>query len=217
MLYQMQKAIGPYLHTCSRVYKNREGSINQFHLSIQKFKVPSISNVHWRGHGLKSWTRTRTEYIDPILSLNPIQGCLKTMLSINKLKVESKTLKFCSVLTTHTLLLMYLLTAWFYIPTPQWTTHFIHGLDSIRPKIKVLVSVLIPRKQKQKYQSWSLFHETQNESLVSVFNSKSWSRPSLVQLFSPSPLQWFPSIFHLSKSMWVHQNTIGPQKGCFRP
>ena len=145
--------------------------------------------MHWRGHGLKSWTRTWTEYIDPILSLNPIQGSIKTMLSINKLKVESKTLKFRSVLNTHTLLLMYLLTAWFYIPTPQWTTHFIHGLDSIRPKIKVLVSVLIPRKQKQKYQSWSLFHETQNESLVSVFNSKSWSRPSLVQLFSPSPLQ----------------------------
>ena len=114
------------------------------------------------------------------------------MLSINKLKVESKTLKFRSVLNTHTLLLMYMLTDWFYIPTPlrpQWTTHFIHGLDSIRPKIKVLVSVLIPQKQKQKYQSWSLFHETQNESLVSVFNSKSWSRPSLVQLFSPSPLQ----------------------------
>ena len=47
MLYQMQKTRGLYLHTRSRVFKNREGSINLFHLSIQKLKVPSISIVQW--------------------------------------------------------------------------------------------------------------------------------------------------------------------------
>ena len=47
MLYQMQKTLGLYLHTCSRVLKNREGTITLFHLSIQKLKVPSISNVQW--------------------------------------------------------------------------------------------------------------------------------------------------------------------------
>ena len=45
MLYQMQKTRGLYLHTRSRVFKNREGSITLFHLSIQKLKVPSISIV----------------------------------------------------------------------------------------------------------------------------------------------------------------------------
>ena len=45
MLYQMQNTRGLYLHTCSRVFKNCEGSINLFHLSIQKLKVPSISIV----------------------------------------------------------------------------------------------------------------------------------------------------------------------------
>ena len=43
----MQKTLGLFLHTCSRVFKNREGSINLFHLSIERLKVPSISNVHW--------------------------------------------------------------------------------------------------------------------------------------------------------------------------
>ena len=43
MLYQMQKTLGLYL-------KKREGTINLFHLSIQKLKVPSISNVQWGGH-----------------------------------------------------------------------------------------------------------------------------------------------------------------------
>ena len=43
MLYQMPKTLGLYLHKCSRV----EGTINLFHLSIQKLKVPSISYVQW--------------------------------------------------------------------------------------------------------------------------------------------------------------------------
>ena len=47
VLFQMQKTLGLYLHTCSRVLKNREGTITLFHLSFQKLKVPSISNVHW--------------------------------------------------------------------------------------------------------------------------------------------------------------------------
>ena len=47
MLYQLQKTRGLYLHTCSRVFKTREGSINLFHSSIQKLKVPLISIVHW--------------------------------------------------------------------------------------------------------------------------------------------------------------------------
>ena len=53
------------LHTCSRVFKNREGTINLFHLSIQKLKVPSISNVQclWQQDGLGEngamWSNTR--------------------------------------------------------------------------------------------------------------------------------------------------------------
>ena len=46
MLYQMQKTRGLYFHTCSRVFKNREGTITLFNLSTHKLKVPSISNVH---------------------------------------------------------------------------------------------------------------------------------------------------------------------------
>ena len=43
--HQMQKTLGLYLHTCSRVFKTYEGSITLFHSSIQKLKVPSISIV----------------------------------------------------------------------------------------------------------------------------------------------------------------------------
>ena len=43
--HALSDAKGLYLHTCSRVFKNREGTINLFHLSIQRLKVPSISMV----------------------------------------------------------------------------------------------------------------------------------------------------------------------------
>ena len=59
MLYQMQKTLGLYLHTCSRVFKNREGTINLFHLSSQRLKVPSISNVQWRNQPLDKLGETQ--------------------------------------------------------------------------------------------------------------------------------------------------------------
>ena len=42
----MQKTRGLYLHTCSRVFKNCEGTVILFNLSTPKLKVPSNSIVH---------------------------------------------------------------------------------------------------------------------------------------------------------------------------
>ena len=44
--------------------------------------------------------------------------------------------------------------------------------------------------------------------------TKRWQ--NLVQLFSPSPFQWYLSIFYLSKAILVHRVMIGPQNGQFR-
>ena len=43
----IHKTLGLYFNTWSRVLKNREGTINLFHLSIPRLKVPSTSKVQW--------------------------------------------------------------------------------------------------------------------------------------------------------------------------
>ena len=52
----MQHTLGLYLHTCLRVFKNREETITMFNLSTHKLKGPSNFQVHCT---TVDWKRTR--------------------------------------------------------------------------------------------------------------------------------------------------------------